>query len=158
MKRFCALVVLSLVLAACGQDSLDTSGIPDLEAVTVEQFEEHLEGLDKPAVVNVWASWCIPCRSEAPLLNVALETHGDDVEFIGVDVQDNQSDAKQFLAEFGLDFKHFFNRDRSIPNRYAAFGTPVTLFFDAEGNLEATHVGVIDERALALAIDELLVG
>ena len=59
---------------------------------------------------------------------------------------------------FGLDYQHFFNRDRSIPNRYAAFGTPITLFFDANGQLVDAHEGVIDERGLALGIDELLLG
>ena len=137
---------------------MDVSGIPDLEVVTVEEFETHLQSLDTPAVVNVWASWCIPCRSEAPLLNVAVEAHGDEIVFIGVDVQDSQTGAKRFLAEFGLDFEHFFDRDRSIPNHYATFGTPITLFFDADGQLVDTHQGVIDERGLALGIDELLAG
>jgi cytochrome c biogenesis protein CcmG/thiol:disulfide interchange protein DsbE len=158
LKRFPVLVVLSLVLVACGQEPVDVSGIPDLEVITVEEFESHMQSLDKPAVVNVWASWCIPCRSEAPLLNVAVEAHGDQVVFIGVDVQDSQTAAKRFLAEFGLDFQHFFDRDRSIPNHYAAFGTPITLFFDVDGQLVDTHQGVIDERGLALGIDELLAG
>jgi len=158
LKRFPLLVVLSLVLVACGQEPADVSGIPDLEVVTVEEFEAHLQGLDRPAVVNVWASWCIPCRSEAPLLNVAIEAHGDEIAFIGVDVADSQTSAKRFLDEFGLDYQHFFNRDRSIPNRYAAFGTPITLFFDADGQLVDTHPGVIDDRGLALGIDELLAG
>ena len=158
MKHFPVLVVLPLVLVACGQEPVDVGGIPDLEVVTVEEFETHLQSLDKPAVVNVWASWCIPCRSEAPLLNVAVEAHGDEIVFIGVDVQDSQTGAKRFLAEFGLDFEHFFDRDRSIPNHYATFGTPITLFFDADGQLVDTHQGVIDERGLALGIDELLAG
>jgi len=158
LKHFPVLVVLPLVLVACGQEPVDVGGIPDLEVVTVEEFETHLQSLDKPAVVNVWASWCIPCRSEAPLLNVAVEAHGDEIVFIGVDVQDSQTGAKRFLAEFGLDFEHFFDRDRSIPNHYATFGTPITLFFDADGQLVDTHQGVIDERGLALGIDELLAG
>ena len=158
MKRFPLLVVLPLVLVACGQEPVAVGGIPDLEVVTVEEFETHLQSLDKPAVVNVWASWCIPCRSEAPLLNVAVEAHGDEIVFIGVDVQDSQTGAKRFLAEFGLDFEHFFDRDRSIPNHYATLGTPITLFFDVDGQLVDTHQGVIDERGLALGIDELLAG
>lgn len=158
MKRISAVVVLSLLLAACQQESFDISGIPDLEVISAADFEAHLESLGKPAVVNVWASWCIPCRAEAPLFKVAVEAHSDDIEFIGVDVQDNQTDAKEFLAEFGVEYQHFFNRDRSIPNHYAAIGTPITLFFDASGRLVDTHEGVIDERTLALGIDELLLG
>jgi cytochrome c biogenesis protein CcmG/thiol:disulfide interchange protein DsbE len=151
-----ALVTLSILLVACGGTELDTNQIDDLEIITVDEFETMLAGLTKPAVVNVWASWCIPCRSEAPLLNAAFETHGEDVEFIGVNVQDNQPDAKAFLAEFGLPFDHFFDRNRSIPNNYGGIGVPITFFFAPGGELVDTHNGIIDERGLALGIDELL--
>jgi hypothetical protein len=90
------------------------------------------------------------------LLNSAFETQGDLVEFIGVDVQDNQPDAKRFIAEHGLDFEHYFDRDRAIPNHYAGIGTPITFFFARGGELVSTHNGIIDERGLALGIDELL--
>lgn len=133
------------------------SDLPDLPAITAAQFEMHLAELDRPAVVNIWASWCLPCRSEAPLLDAAFEAYGDEIEFIGVDVQDNQADAKDFLAEFGLaDFDHFFDRDRAIPNFYGGIGTPITLFFGPHGDLIRSHNGVVDERTLALNIDELL--
>lgn len=128
----------------------------DLPPITAGEFAAHLEMIDRPAVVNVWASWCLPCRSEAPLLNEAFAAYGDRVEFIGVDVQDNQADAKAFLDEFGLDFQHFFDRNREIPNAYGGIGTPITFFFSAGGELVGTHNGVIDERTLALNIDDLL--
>lgn len=150
------LAVVALVVTACSAPAADTAGVPDLPAITVEELTSHLSALDRPAVVNVWASWCIPCRSEAPLLAEAHETYGDRIEFIGVDVQDSQSDARQFLAEFGLDFDHFFDRDRSIPNHYGGIGTPITIFFGPHGELFALHNGVLDERTLALNIDEIL--
>lgn len=135
---------------------MNTDEMPDLPEATPTTFQAHLESLDRPAVVNVWASWCLPCRSEAPLLNEAFAQYGDQIEFIGVDVQDNQSDAKAFLAEFGLDFTHFFDRSREIPNSYGGIGTPITFFFGQNGELVNTHNGVVDERTLALNIDELL--
>ena len=76
------------------------------------------------------------------MLDQAFAEYGDEVEFIGVDVQDNQADAKVFLAEFGLDFDHFFDRNREIPNFYAGIGTPITFFFGPNGTLVATHNGV----------------
>ncbi len=153
------LAALALVAAACTGtgESLDASQQPDLPTVTVEEFESHLAQVGRPAVVNVWASWCLPCRSEAPLLNVAFVQYGDQVEFIGIDVQDNQADAKAFLAEFGLDFQHFFDRNRAIPNSYGGIGTPITMFFSAEGELVTIHNGIVDDRTLALNIDEILV-
>lgn len=146
-----------LLLAACSAGNADVPDVPDLPETTAAEFEAHLAGTDRPAVVNVWASWCLPCRSEAPLLDQAYDQFGNEIEFIGVDVQDNQDDAKTFLAEFGLtDFDHFFDRDREVPNFYGAIGTPITMFFGPHGELIKTHNGVVDERTLALNIDELL--
>ena len=156
MRRLLHVLLVVVFLSSCGGPSADKSDIPDLRGMTADEFEAKLAGLDRPAVVNVWASWCIPCRSEAPLLNAAFEAHGAEIEFIGVDVQDNQPDAKAFLAEFGLGFEHVFDRNRSIPNRFAGFGTPITFFFAPGGELVTTHNGIIDERGLALGIDELL--
>jgi cytochrome c biogenesis protein CcmG/thiol:disulfide interchange protein DsbE len=150
------LMVLLLAVTACAGPSLDTTGVADIPTTTVNEFTARLARLERPAVVNVWASWCAPCRSEAPLLNEAYETYGDRIEFIGVDVQDSQADAKAFLAEFGLPFEHFFDRDRTIPNHYGGIGTPITIFLGPHGEVFAVHNGILDERTLALNIDEIL--
>lgn len=152
------LLLLALVVTACGTPSSDAGGeIADLPEVGADEFDSHLASLGRPAVVNVWASWCLPCRSEAPLLERASAVHGEKVEFIGVDVADNQADAKRFLTDFDLDgYDHFFDPDREIPARYGGFGTPITFFFAPGGELLLTHDGIIDERTLALNIDELL--
>jgi thiol-disulfide isomerase/thioredoxin len=152
-----AVTALALLIAACGGAAEpEVSDRPDLPPISAQEFEEHLDSIDRPIVVNVWASWCLPCRSEAPLLNEAFAEYGDRIEFIGVDVQDSQVEAKAFLDEFGLDFDHFFDRNREIPAAYSGIGTPITFFFGPNGELVNTHNGVIDERTLALNIDELL--
>ncbi len=145
-----------LLIAACGGQEVDISGVPDLPIMEADEFQALLAELDKPAVVNVWASWCIPCRSEAPLLSAAYEIHGSELEFIGVDVQDNQPAAKAFIVEFDIRFRNVFDRHRTIPNRHAGIFIPITFFFAPGGELISTHNGVIDERTLALGIDELL--
>lgn len=151
------LIAMAVLLAACsGAGSVETTGIADLPAMTVEEFEARLAESDKPTVANVWASWCGPCRSEAPVLNEAHAIHGEKIDFIGVNVQDSQAGANGFLAEFGLDFEHVFDRERAIPNFYGGLGVPITMFFTAQGEQLTIHNGVIDERTLALNIDELL--
>jgi cytochrome c biogenesis protein CcmG/thiol:disulfide interchange protein DsbE len=154
MKRL--LPVLALLVAACGSPAVMGQDLPDLPATSGQELDVALKASGKPSVVNVWASWCNPCRSEAPLLTAAHAEFGDQVDFIGVDVQDTQADAKDFIASFGLDFTHYFDRDRSVPEFYGGFGTPITFFFDRTGALVDTHLGVIDEQALALAIDEIV--
>lgn len=156
-KLIAAATASAIAFVACGGGpGPGASDRPDLPAITAEEFEQHLETIDRPAVVNVWASWCLPCRSEAPLLNEAFAEYGDRIEFIGIDVADDQADAKAFLDEFGLNFAHFFDRSREIPAAYNGIGTPITFFFGPNGELFNTHNGVVDERTLALNIDELL--
>lgn len=151
--------MVALTLAACGgavASEAPGDARPDLPAVTAAEFEAHLAGVERPALVNVWASWCLPCRAEAPLLDAAFKEHGDRIEFIGVAIQDTQADAKAFLTEFGLDFDHFFDRTRQVPSFYGGVGVPITFFFGPNGELLATHNGILDDRTLALNIDELL--
>ena len=154
MRRL--LPIILLALSACAPAELAGQDLADLPPITGEELAATLAESDKPAVVNVWASWCGPCRSEAPLLAAAHAAYGDEIDFIGIDVQDNQADAKNFITEFGLDFTHYFDRTRSVPESYGGFGTPITFFFDGTGTLVDTHLGVIDERALALGIDEIV--
>jgi cytochrome c biogenesis protein CcmG/thiol:disulfide interchange protein DsbE len=154
MKRL--LPVLALLAAACGSPAVVGQDLPDLPATTGQELDVALKASGKPSVVNIWASWCNPCRSEASLLTAAHAEFGEQVDFIGVDVQDTQADAKDFIASFGLDFTHYFDRDRSVPEFYGGFGTPITFFFDRTGALVDTHLGVIDEQALALGIDEIV--
>ena len=153
-----ALTVLVLVAACSGSAPPPDGGGPieELPSTTPSEFEAHLAGLDKPAVVNVWASWCLPCRAEAPLLNLAFEKYGDRIEFIGIDVQDTQDRAARFLAEFGLPFQHFFDPRRRVVNHYGGIGTPVTMFFGPGGELVKVHNGIVDDRTLAMNIDEIL--
>jgi cytochrome c biogenesis protein CcmG/thiol:disulfide interchange protein DsbE len=152
------LVVVSLVvvIAGCGGGGADISAVPELELVTPEAIEAMLAGSADPVLLNVWASWCIPCRSEAPLLLAAHERFGDEVTFIGVDVRDNQDDARAFIAEFGLDaFPHLFDNTGAVPAALGGRGVPLTFFFEAGGELSYLHRGVIDERTLAVHLDEL---
>ena len=158
-RIFPLLIVLTLVAAACssaGPDQpIDPAALPEggpdevIAAVTSD---------GRPAVVNIWASWCGPCRSEAPLLSQAFDEYGDDVHFIGVDVQDTQSGAQAFIAEFSLPFDHFFDQDRSVPAAFGGFGVPITYFLDGDGNVVATHSGILDEQALVQGIEDLIAG
>ncbi len=110
-------------------------------------------------MVNVWASWCIPCRSEAPLLRSANNEFGDEVRLIGIDTRDQMTGARAFIAEFDLGgFEHFFDSFGDVPGSLGGRGVPLTFFFRAGGELSHLHSGVIDERTLALHLDELVRG
>lgn len=160
MRRTRALVVsFALIVAACGGANVDASDVPELEPTTPEAVQALLDDGEQPTVVNVWASWCIPCRSEAPLLDRAADEFADRIRFVGVNVRDSQSGAREFIAEFFPDaaIEHLFDRNGDVPPALGGSGAvPLTFFYASGGELVRLHSGVLDERTLALEIDEIL--
>ena len=149
---------LALLLAACG-GTVDISAVPELRVVATADVEDILATTDTPVVLNVWASWCVPCRSEAPLLERAAATTAGDIRFIGLNVRDDQTGAREFIAEFfpAAPIEHFADPSGAIPiDLGGTRGVPLTFFYDRTGRLVELHNGVIDERTLALQIDEIL--
>ena len=149
-------LVLALVVAACGSGESPQPQTPPLPEIDLAGFQQTLSELDRPAIVNVWASWCLPCRAEAPLFKEAHAQHGQEISFIGIDYDDSQRGARLFLDEFELPFPHYFDRDGVTIAQYGGIGVPRTYFFAVGGELVAVHNGAIDEATLALQIDELL--
>ncbi len=160
MRRTSLFVItVALIASACGGSDIDVSSIAELEPTTPAAVQTLLEDTDQPAVVNVWASWCIPCRSEAPLLDRATSEFADRVRFIGINVRDSQSGAREFIAEFLPDaaMEHLFDRPGDVPPALGGSGAvPLTFFYAPGGELVRLHSGVLDERTLALEIDEIL--
>ena len=150
------LTALLVVLSSCTSKDSETTMPTPLTPINAEEMAALLETSTRPVVINVWASWCIPCRSEAPLLERAFNQFGDEIRFIGVNVADTQSGAQEFIAEFALSFENLFDAPRSVPAALGASGVPQTYFFAPGGELVHYQPGVIDERTLALQIDELL--
>ena len=160
MRRLLTLIViLSIVLAACGGSDVDVSDVPELPPVTAGEMVAILAASEEPVVLNVWASWCTPCRSEAPLLERAAAQFAGDVTFLGVNVRDGQSGAREFIAEFfpSAPIEHYLDRPGEVPIALGGnTGVPLTFFYAPHGELVQLHSGVIDERTLALQIDEIL--
>ena len=155
---FPLLVALGVVATACSSTPTATDVAAPAE-VTSEEFQDILLSSTEPIVLNVWASWCIPCRSEAPLLARAADGFGDEVRFIGLDVRDTASGASDFIAEFYEDapIEHYADPGGQIPiDLGGTRGVPLTFFYAPGGDLVFLHPGIIDERTLALQIDELL--
>jgi cytochrome c biogenesis protein CcmG/thiol:disulfide interchange protein DsbE len=155
-RSLMVLVVFAVVAAACTPAASAPVNAEPLPTITADDFLAEIRASPIPVVVNIWASWCGPCRSEAPLLAQAYATYGDQIRFIGVDVRDTQRDAQAFIARYGLDFEHYFDPRETIPTALRVTGVPHTFFFAPGGELRYTNYGVIDERTLATQIDDLL--
>ena len=114
---------------------------------------------DRPAVVNFWASWCGPCRQEAPIFERLSQEYGErGVLFIGVNIQDAQSDAEAYLREFTITYPNGSDEDGSISIDYGVIGIPVTFFINRDGIVQRRWAGVMRETQLRQWIDELVLG
>jgi cytochrome c biogenesis protein CcmG, thiol:disulfide interchange protein DsbE len=123
----------------------------DLAPGGIDAFESQLEQVKGyPVVVNNWASWCGPCRTEWPWFQQAAADHLDRVAFIGVDGDDEDSTAQTFLDEHPIPYPSFADPDKELANRVGAnlIGAfPNTLFFNAEGELVYAHQGEYADQA-----------
>ncbi|MCH8205726.1 MAG: TlpA family protein disulfide reductase [Chloroflexi bacterium] len=115
--------------------------------------------LGRPIVINFWASWCLPCRVEAQLLEGAWRLYQDaDVLFVGVNIQDSEEDGIAYLAEFGITYPNGRDADGRITVDYGVIGLPVTFFVARDGTVQRRWVGAIHEGDLLARVDELVAG
>jgi cytochrome c biogenesis protein CcmG/thiol:disulfide interchange protein DsbE len=117
----------------------------------------ELRGL--PVVLNMWASWCTPCREESPRLRAAWERFGRrGVAFVGLNIQDLRGDARAFSAEYGLTYPSVRDARRGVADDYGATGIPETYFLDARGRVVAHVVGVVSDRHLEAGVSAARAG
>ncbi|MGH2963345.1 MAG: redoxin domain-containing protein [Solirubrobacterales bacterium] len=108
----------------------------------------ELEGT--PVMLNFWASWCIPCREEAPVLQEGWERFGPKgVLFLGLNMQDLTDDARGFLDEFAITYPSIREPSNEIARAYGTTGIPETYFISRRGRVVGHVIGVVSERQLA---------
>lgn len=101
----------------------------------------------KPVVINFWASWCGPCREEAPILAKVSKRFSKRVEFLGIVINDSQANAEAFMKQFGIEYDN--GRDTSkIGDAYGITGIPETFWIDKNGQVVDRWIGAIDEASL----------
>lgn len=109
----------------------------DLLPGGTDAYEKRLSGLrGYPIVVNVWASWCGPCREEFPVLQKLSARYGKRVAFLGINSQDSDAAATTFLREAPLSYPSYTDPDKDIAHALGAnIGFPDTAFYDQAGKL-----------------------
>ncbi len=166
-KILAAVGLFALVLYALtrpgGDSQFEPTGDPfpvpaagQLTELSADQFEGVLVGLrGTPVIVNVWASWCAPCRTETPLLERTWEAHGGEVMILGVASKDVPAKSLGFMDEFDIGYPNIFDTSGEIRSRLGLRGFPTTYVFGADGQLRTTIVGGLTEQRLAAVIEDL---
>ena len=122
----------------------------------------RLRGLmGKPVVLNFWASWCVPCRAEMPLLVRLHKSYGPrGMVFVGVDVEDYEHDARLFASQYHVDYSLVRSPDERVMRAYAIQGLPSTVFIGADGVVVEKYTGAFlgpdGEKDLRTRLDRLL--
>lgn len=130
---------------------VDAGMAPDftLPSVYAGRPPVHLAGLvGHPVVVNFWGSWCIPCKTELPVLAAAAKAEGARVRFVGVDLEDTRGGAQAMLRRYGVPYPSGFDPSDSVASRFAVVGTPTTVFIDSRGHRVGTVPGAITASRL----------
>ncbi|MFC0629336.1 TlpA family protein disulfide reductase [Kribbella deserti] len=128
--------------------------VPELTGQTLDGKKLTLSDYrGKVVVLNVWGSWCKPCRREAPLLNEASKKLGDSVAFVGINTRDkNPVPARKFVQAYGITFPSVYDSDGKLLLRFRGLispnSIPTTLVIDAEGKVAVRVLGEISVASL----------
>ena len=176
MRRAIASVAVLTTMVACTSAGGDTkvrvtpavnaTDVPGLPAsttalpdVTYAQFHELLGRLrGVPVVLNVWGSWCGPCREEGPRLAAAARTYGHRVQFLGLDVKDDKGPAQKFIQEMGWTYPSVFDPSptANVETQLGWRAQPVTLFYDSSGKIVDQVSGPVTAADLRSGIGKIL--
>lgn len=115
----------------------------------LDAYNQRIEGLKGfPVVVNVWASWCGPCRAEFPYFQKLSAEMGKKVAFLGVNSQDDDAAAETFLSTHSVPYPSYVDHDKEIATDLGAnFGLPATAFYDEKGEMTYIKHGEFRDQA-----------
>ncbi|MGH9245529.1 MAG: TlpA family protein disulfide reductase [Acidimicrobiales bacterium] len=176
LELIAAAVLVAMLVAGCADDSPDRGATAGTSApannddvaaigdpapdVTFERFDGTQGALadyrGMPLVLNFWASWCVPCITEMPEFEAVHRRLGDEVAFLGLNVQDTAEDGRAFADDSGVTWDLGRDPDGTILQRLGGAGMPTTVLIDAEGTIRHVETGDLSGDELESLIDEKL--
>ena len=136
---------------------MENTALPKVPLTTLAGEPADLAKLaaGKPIVINLWASWCPPCRREMPVL-AAAQKQETGVRFVFVNQGENGTTAQRYFTAAGLDIANvLLDPGAEIGHEVGSMGLPTTLFYDANGRLIDTHLGELSAASLASKLNQL---
>lgn len=143
-------------------DAAERQPAPDISGTTLDGDTLTLaDARGDVVLLNVWASWCAPCRAEAPILErVWRDVQGEGVRFIGLDTRDSDAAAQAFVDRFGLTYPSIVDRDGRLQLRFGDTlppqAIPSTVFIDRQGRVAGRALGKVSESTLRGLLEPLI--
>ena len=128
---------------------------PDFTVTDLDGNEVKLSDYNgKPIVINFWATWCTPCKSERPLFEKAYKEN-EDIQFLMVNLtsKDKLSSVNEIMAKNGYTFDVLLDNSGEASEKYGIYSIPTTYFIDKNGNIVNHTVGVMEEEVLNEKLD-----
>jgi cytochrome c biogenesis protein CcmG/thiol:disulfide interchange protein DsbE len=153
-----AAAIVGLALARQKETQPTSGPAPDFSVTTFDGDEIRLSDLrGQVVVVNFWASWCIPCKDEAPVLQAAWEKYRDQgVVILGVAYVDTPGNSLAFMDEFDITYPNAPDAGTRISDAYHITGVPETFIIDQDGNIAEYYYAQVTESALSETLDRLI--
>ena len=146
-RWFAGLLLALLMLGACSSPGADA--LPDLQLETLDGGTMDLAATsDTPMVLNLWATWCAPCRRELPAFDRVSEQYEGDVTIVGINQGDDGENAQAMLDEIGVDFPQALDARSALSRELAITSMPSTVFVSASGEIVDTHAGELNADQL----------
>ena len=118
------------------------------------------EYFGKPIVINFWASWCGPCKSELPAFDAMYEKYGDEVVFMMINLTDGYNETvngvKEFVLGSGYSFPVYYDTKYDAANTYGIYSIPETVFINTDGSIYHTQLGAMSEKVLENYIKQMI--
>lgn len=140
------------------QKEIEANPAPDF-TVTDENGNEHKlsDFIGKPVILNFWASWCGPCKSEMPDFDDAYQKYKDEIHFLMVNLTDGSREtvetASSYIREQGYSFPVYYDTKSEAMMTYSVYSVPATYFINKDGNIIAGAQGAISKENLQTGID-----
>jgi len=154
MKRYLLPLAIAILLAASCAPAGEDRVLPDADLELLTGGNYDLKQTGEPRALNLWATWCAPCRAELPAFDeVSQRLVG--AEIIGINTGDSGADAAELVAELDLSFRQVLDPNASVQAALRITGMPSTIFVDAQGEIVDVHSGELDADELEAKLTEL---
>ena len=146
-------------VVSCDSITQDTTYVDGIQLDCLDGSRGvQLGALQGPMIVNVWGSWCGPCKEEIPILRSFYEKAKDKVALLGVDVEEaSVEDGRNFVEENGITWPNLYDSD-GRSREYFGMGVPVTWFIAADGSVAGKKIGVFKNEAELIALANKYLG